>query len=350
MGTIGHGLRWMVVVGLALASGCAHHVNVGYTVPAQVDLPADVETVLVVNRAVPKNAGETVLDAAEGWITGEGFETDHDTTELALGAVVEVLQETERFDVVRATVAPSAAGTSLFDRPLDTQTALRLCRRHDCDAIVSIDALDTDSAGSMTRTGDVHEGRTDSNIRATFRVVDGRTGQVLDQASLAAATSSENAGDRDTAAAAASQGAVHQADLSYGAGLDYGRRIAPHQVVSMRPYYTTGDPQLREARRAVKAGRWGAAKRIWRQLTKGDDPKLAAKAQYNLALAAEVEGRLERAHDLAREAAHRWGSGRNLRYVAQLGQRLEDQRRLEVQMAGVWGPPEAAAPLATLSR
>jgi len=329
----GRALGMMVgLLALGATSACGHKVNVGYTMPAEIDLPADVQRVVVVNRALPKNAGESLLDAAEGWATGEGFETDHDTTELALQALLSVLDDTERFEIVPVVVSPDEAGTSLFDKPMDSRTVKQLCRRHDCDAIVSLDSLDTDSAGIVVRTGDVHEGQTDTSMNARFRVYDGETGYVLDEARLGGFVSTDAAGDRDTAIVAATQGASHQADLSYGAGLEYGMRIAPHDVMAQRAYYKTGDARLRDAKRAVKAGRWREAKQIWRDLKKGSDATLAAKATYNLAVAAEVEGRLERAHALAQAAARAYSRSRTHGYAATMDLRLEQQARLEEQL------------------
>lgn len=322
---------------LAMTTGCGHKVNVGWTAPAEIDLPADAERILVLNRAVPGNAGEVVLDMTEGLLTGEGLSTDRDTSELALTALVDLLEQTERFDVVPVFVGPDRADASLFDQAMDTQTAKRLCRQHDCDLIVSLDALDTDTLGQITREGHgrdaVWTGRVDTELHASFRVYDGASGVLLDEQRLYDAGAYEVSGDRDDALAGVALAGDQQADLSQGVGLAYGQRIAPHEVFASRSYYKTGDPTLRAAKQAVKDGQWGQAKRLWRELSQGDDPKLAAKARHNLALAAEVEGRLDRAHALALQAADLWGKGRNERYAEALEQRLDDAARLEGQLA-----------------
>jgi hypothetical protein len=324
---------------LAMTTACGHKVNVGYTAPAAVDLPADAERVLVVNRALPGNAGEVVLDLAEGLATGEGLHTDRDTSALAVDALMGVLAATDRYELITVTVSPDRADASLFDQALDAQVAKRLCRQHDCDVIVSLDALDTDTFGTVTREGRGRDaewtGRVDTSMQATFRVYDGQTGAVLHSQRLHDADAFEVTGDRREALAGTAVGIDRQADLSYAAGLAYGQTIAPHEVFASRSYYKTGHPTLREAKQAVKEGRWGHAKRLWRELAAGDDDKLAAKAHHNLALAAEVEGRLERAHTLAAEAVALWDKGRNERYAATLAQRLDDQARLDAQMAAV---------------
>jgi hypothetical protein len=89
---------------------------------------------------------------------------------------------------------------------------------------------------------------------------------------------------------------------------------------------------MKEAKNHVKARNWPGAADLWRQVAKEADPKLRGKAEYNLALFNEVEGRLRVALDRAKEAAVDLPKGRTRRYVGVLERRLADQMRLKEQM------------------
>jgi hypothetical protein len=135
---------------LTLLAACGHKVNVSYVSPAEVDLDLDVEKVLVINRSVAGTEGQVVLDLAEGLATGEGFDTDRDTSEAALAALREVLEQTDRFEVVSFRVDGERVDTSLWDGVLDERKIARLCASADCDAIVALDSLDTDTRLVLT--------------------------------------------------------------------------------------------------------------------------------------------------------------------------------------------------------
>jgi len=327
-----------------LAAACHHKVEVSFIEPADIGLPADVQTVLVVNRSQPKNAGEFVLNASEGLATGEGFDADYGTSVIALDALVSVLGETDRFDVLQLNIDGKRVDTSIFDKPLDARTAIKLCKRHDCDAVIALDALDTDTINrliSEKEPGEAVEftGQTDSRIGATFRVYDGDSGAMLDSAKMNADTSAELTSERrHEAMATFDTGPQLQTDLAWSVGEAYGERIAPHEVIALRGWYATGDRQLKEAAGSVKAGNWARAARIWTRMLESDDPRLVAKAQHNLAVYNETEGNLRKARNLASRASNTLSKPKTRNYALELSERIAAEAELEDQMAGKSNP------------
>ena len=95
---------------------------------------------------------------------------------------------------------------------------------------------------------------------------------------------------------------------------------------------------LKEGRIYVKAGDWDGAAEIYKSIV--DDPassmKERGKARHNLAIAAEMNGQLRKAHKLAQKAAVENNTGRSRSYARALERRVADQARLEAQLA----PPE----------
>jgi len=327
-----------------LAGACHHQVQVSFVEPADIGLPADVETVLVVNRSLPKNAGESILDAGESFATNEGFDADYDTSLVALDALTEVLGETDRFEVLQLHIDGKRVDTSLFDKPLDARTAIKLCKRHDCDAVIALDALDTDTLNRVIGEKEPGEaptftGTAEASIGATFRVYDGDTGAILDSAQLESNASAEATSDRRAEAMAAfARNGQLQTDLAWSVGNDYGERIAPHHVSVQRGLYAVGSPELREAAVHAQANKWERAARMWTQILESGDAKDVAKARHNLAVYNEVQGNLKKARNLATRAARTLSRPKTQGYVYELSERIGEAEELERQMAGSNNP------------
>ncbi len=330
-----------------LAAACHHKVEVSFIESAEIGLPGDVQTVLVVNRSQPKNAGETILNVGEGLATGEGFDADYGTSVLALDALVAVLGETDRFDVLQLNIDGKRVDTSIFDKPLDARTAIKLCKRHDCDAVIALDSLDTDTVNRLIAEKERGEpteftGQTKSDIGATFRVYDGDTGATLDSAKLRSTEMAEATSERRYEAMATfDTGQQLQADLAWAVGETYGERIAPHQIIAQRPWYATGSAELRDAARLAKAGNWKRASGIWTRLLDNNDARVVAKAQHNLAVFYELKGSLKRAQNLASRASRTLKRPKTRNYALDLSERISDQIELERQMAGTNKPVRA---------
>ncbi|GEM_PF-2792629 len=98
--------------------------------------------------------------------------------------------------------------------------------------------------------------------------------------------------------------------------------------------YAKGHPVLKETKALVESGRWKKATKAWRSLLGDPDPKVRGRARFNLALANERAGNLDKALNLARKAAADLGNGKSRAYVAELEDRVADSERLEQQMGG----------------
>ena len=324
-----------------MAAACHHKVEVSFIEPADIGLPGQVQTLLVVNRSMPKNAGESVLSAGEGLMTGEGFDADYGTSMLALDALVSVLGETDRFNVLQLNIDGKRVDSSIFDKPMDARTAIKLCKHHDCDAVIALDALDTDTISRLItqkEPGQAVEftGQTEAAIGATFRVYDGKTGATLDTAKMRSdATTEVTSERRHEAMSTFDTGDQLQSELAWAVGESYGERIAPHEAVSLRAWYATGSPELKDASRFAKAGDWDRAARIWTRILDNDDARIVAKARHNLAIHNEMLGHLKKARNLASRASGTLTRSKTSGYALDLQRRIAAEAELGDQMAGV---------------
>lgn len=352
-----------LVLGTALTSGCASKVYVPVLEPAMVNIPPEIQTVGIIDRSSPANLGESVLGTIEGVITGESILGDREGAAQAIDSLVVVLEQSPRFKVVIPSIDKKEADSGIFDKELSHRAVKKICKEAGCDALISLEAFDSDSnlsingiqlpgqgGGPLRLPSDigsyVPNGSTevtvsrDTKIITSWRMYDVAEDRILDE------TRDHNWYDTwDTTGATAEEAWQNVPtrertvmDLAARSGYDYGRRIAPTWINVKRKYYGTGNSQLKLGKRHVKARDFEGAKEVWKDLLDSDNPRLRGKAEYDLALALEVEGALPRALARAKEAAVDLGTRRARIYVLILEDRVRDQEKLEAQLAPP--PPE----------
>lgn len=332
--------RATVLATALLASGCMHHARVGYLEAAQIDLPSDVRTVLVIDRSVPGSFGEHLMAGSEGALTGETWHLDAESAALALESLEGVLRDGQRFEVVDFRVDGREIDTSVWDREMTARQVRKLCRESRCDAVIALEAFDSDTLARLERnasaTGVTYEAVQQTDLVATFRVYDGDTGAILDE-QRARTSSHTSSGTEHTATQALSELPADGAALTGAAsmGADYGARISPHQVIADRTFFGAGSKEMRQARKALNRGNLEQAEALWSAIADGSDPTLAAKATHNLAVAHELRGDVDGALRLARKAARMGDRNRTHTLVGQLRARQANDARVAQQLAPV---------------
>ncbi len=73
--------------------------------------------------------------------------------------------------------------------------------------------------------------------------------------------------------------------------------VLPYWRQTARPYFDTGNSDLREAKDMVKKNNWQSAVTLWKSNAVSADNTIAAKSSFNLALAAEMSNDLALALD-----------------------------------------------------
>lgn len=80
-------------------------------------------------------------------------------------------------------------------------------------------------------------------------------------------------------------------------GRFFGSKIIPTWLTVERLYYKSGNQNMLLAEKYALNNEWLKAAEIWNKQSKNKNPKMAAKACYNMALACEMEGKLDAAID-----------------------------------------------------
>jgi hypothetical protein len=76
-------------------------------------------------------------------------------------------------------------------------------------------------------------------------------------------------------------------------GRSFGAQLIPSWYNVDRLYYESYNPDMTIAEKLALNGDWIKAAEIWKKETQNKNPKIAAKACYNMALTCEMEGKLD---------------------------------------------------------
>jgi hypothetical protein len=322
-------MRW---IWLLFAVGCAPKMNIEVLQPASKTLPEHIKKVATLDRGATGN--RITRDAAEE----------------AASAMTTGVSSSPRFEVTELT-DEQAHNFNALERTLAFGVVDAICLRVGAQAVVALEAIETysdiaEEASETTYTdekGKEHITVTWTATRTTevlsdWAIYDADNDAMVDETSLNTVASWSAEGET---AVQARQGLPDMnetiLDLAYEAGEEYARQIAPNWIRVSRTYYPTGNTRMANAKSAVLEGDLEAAAQIWKKVAGANDPKLAAKANYNLGIAWEGRGNLRQAISHVAAADRVLSNGRTSTYLALLKQRKAQKKTLKEQMAPVRG-------------
>ncbi len=110
------------------------------------------------------------------------------------------------------------------------------------------------------------------------------------------------------------------------------RRISPAWTDCSRMYFT-GSSNMRKAIMYVAKNDWVKASELWQKDVKNPNKRIAGDAAFNMALACEMDGKLDLALVWAKKA-HNQNNKWAIDYIRILEQRLKEQDKLNKQFSG----------------
>ncbi|MFT7519855.1 MAG: hypothetical protein ACI9MC_001999, partial [Kiritimatiellia bacterium] len=273
----------LMMLSIPLSSQAAR-VNVEVLKPAQINISQRIQRVAIVDRSGARNAGQAVLGTLEGIATGEGLRADRQAARDAVAEISVVLRDSPRFEVVVLGANSKALRSSLWDKALTPDQVRDLCRNV-CDGIVSLEAFDSDSRDSSLAV--------DSKTAvASWRFYDARSGGAVD------AQREHRVGYSPGVGGVVADMAIGNrvvAGIGQRAAIDYAERIAPTWQTEKRRLLG-GSKEIKAGRRRAIASDWAGAIDLWSRVARtGATNKIRGKARYNIAVALEAQGQLDRA-------------------------------------------------------
>jgi len=339
---------WIYFLGvliLLLITSCNPTTQIQVLQPAAFAIPDHIETVVTINRSIPP---KKFWNTVEGAITGESIGQDKEGARNALGALTNILTQTPRFIVKQSGIEMEGSGNFNLPLPLSWEEVSRICKQYQADALVALEAYDTDvlqncnpiETKSKDKEGNTvvetrYDARLSTDVKLAWRMYDLKGQQIIDEFMVAEGLDwEESAATHDGAIELLPNRQFTVNETSSAAGSSYGMRIAPVWINVERTYFKDhkGTPQMENANRFAKIGKWKAAAAQWQILVNSPDQKLAGKATYNMAVANEVEGKLSSALEWAEKSYTQFGNKKAKSYINTLNHRIREQERVNQQM------------------
>jgi hypothetical protein len=313
--------------------------------PADINVPQHVKSVAVANRSLPGKE-DKLMNILEGLITGEQIFADREGSNNCVNGLVQNLNSGPRFAAVLASSSNLyGTGKREFAPALTWIRVDSICKAYGVDALILLETFDSntgykESSKDVKRTKDGKEyyekvfmSELCIDVNAGWRIYDNVNKRIIDQNDYLDGRCWKGEGPNIGEAQKklpSKRNAINQA--GYFAGQQYGLRISPNWVRVTRTYFVGGHDGFKEAKKHVRYDNWSAAEQIWENLTKDPDPKVAGRAYYNLALASEMKGELDKAIQYANRSFREYRIKEGRSYQVILERRKADEYRLDQQM------------------
>lgn len=315
--------------------------------PAVVYFRPEINSVALVNRAVPSNKKENIVESI---ISTEGYNQDKEGISNILQALNESMMNSPRLTTKLTSIEWKGDGSGInFPKPLGWDTVSKVCKENGVDALVVLETYDSDAIVTQA-SGDVKINNSTGipipeitvlatqkiTIKAGFRIYDPKNRSIIDQYTFSYWRTWSGKASNPAEALGAMlnrQSAINQ--TCQDAGFYYRKRISPTWMNERRYMYKkSGQGLFAVGSRMALVNNWDEAITYWKQQLAAtpNRRKLCGKATYNLALAAEMKGNLAEAKDWISKSYGFYNNREAPYYQNTINRRYNDFMKLQKQM------------------
>ena len=328
---------------MVLIASCTtvNYVRVQLAQPSKEELPKDIQSILLVNRTVDDQYLDYHKDSLQVKFYKQLFNVDTmlfdstaaDTTLRALG---ELLFESGRYDVVipQNRFLPFAKNTYFSDE-MDWDEVSQLCTVFNTDVVMSMDHLNMHTITNYSRetmydrTSDRYFKGYFARIRVQysvlFRVYDPLKKNIVNRYFMTDTLDWEQFGmsNRELFGKMTTvKDALIETGISIA--LDASEKLAPQWKPDTRMYYLSTNENFVKAHNAVQKNNWDEALNLWKGVAEKSISKgLKSKAEFNVAIAYEIGGDIDKAHEWALKSYETKYKVLTYNYLAKLKSRKE---------------------------
>ena len=342
-------LQLIIAVFLATSCGPSKQVSFHVTRPAEITLPADANTILLIDRT--KFSSE-ILNTLEGLLTGELPADDKAAAQEALNSLKKELDTSPRFQVkILPDRFTGNSVTASFPDALSWDFINQLCLANQAEIVVALEVFDsnfilTNGARVKKKTEGDGDKRHEveyteyyaqgvGSIKMGIRTYYNKDRTIVDQEMISRNNTWEAVGTSpaDALAMLISKSNANKY-LAKGVGSDYAYKISPMSVRVTRPFYGKSKhiPEMAEGARYADVNKWKEAIESWKRGLNKATGKDVGKLAYNIAVGYEVVGEYGYALTWAQDAYTRYGNKDGRSYAAELQRRIDEEELVKKQM------------------
>lgn len=336
------------LVALSFLCSCSgmKTLNLKILEPSTVSFSPDVNTVALVNRALPGTT-TTLNDVVDILSTQSLNDQLQGRQQVLEGLNTSLIQSPRLKSVIVPEQFIGDRTGAVFPAPLSWEVINKICSDNQTDAVVALETFNvivdiTHTMGNVEMKDqfgislpsvqfDVTQKVT---VYVGFRVYDPKTQTILDQYNYSYWRTWRTQGTSLIAAMAALQNRQTSINLACNTtGTRYENRISPIWKYEQRKYFRKGGSSpMAIGGRMARVGNWVEAEKNWNQvLATSSKRKELGKASYNLALAAEAKGDLLGAKDWLSKSYGQYNNKQATYYQNIITRRYDEMIRKEQQ-------------------
>lgn len=315
--------------------------------PADISVAHHIQHLVVLDRTIPEDERSNMIEQV---LSGEIMRQDEQAIQYTINGIIEVIQNAPRFTVERATerYIGETSGT-IFPDALPWNVVDNLCIKYEADAIIAVETLDSDyiiTNGTRMVEKKDPQGNPMNVLEFTvegvgivnvgIRLYDPRERSIVDQYQFSEQMKWDAHGG---SVADAAQGMLNKVaainEVCYRAGEIYAQRISPTYYTVKRYFYNKpkNNKYLAEGVRKSEVADWKGAIESWeRAIEKGKKDKDKGRAAFNIAVAYEVLGDLEKALEWAARSYTEFGDKDANDYHRTLKNRINNESYAKQQL------------------
>jgi tetratricopeptide (TPR) repeat protein len=340
-------IRIVLLVGIVILTTSSAWVKLTLIRPAVISIPQKIQTIVVVNRALPKDERRNKLEEV---LTGEIMRQDEQAIQQTMDGIINTIKNAPRFNIKYANekYIGETSGT-IFPDPLPWEVVNKLCTKYEADAVIAIETFDSDY---IITNGHREAERKDENgnvipyveffiegvgtVNIGFRMYDPDMNSIADQYQFSENMRWDGHGTSPTDAAQALLDKVAAInEVSYTAGRSYALRISPSYYTVTRYFYNKPkkNKHLVEGVRKSEVADWEGAIESWLvAIKKGKKDKDKGRAAFNIAVAYEVLGDTDKALEWSAKAYTEFEDKDANDYHHKLKARIKEERIVNMQL------------------
>jgi hypothetical protein len=281
-------------------------------VPAKEELSDDIQSLTLMNRSINNQFMDHQEDTLENYFYRHDYQLaavvlDIDASDTTLLSLADLLFASGRYDVVvpvERNIKRDAPYNVIPDT-LSTETVRKICEEYNTDALMVMEQFSTKAMTDLSAekwAGDngaysSYYASLDMKYNAFFRIY--KPGSKTIEIPLNDTIYWESA-DGMLEQMLKKLPTIKQALISAGikVALDVDGKISPTWIPEKRGYFLLTRKNDR-GKQLMEENKTDDARAYWMEMTQSDNKKIKARAEYNLALASELEGDLDEAMEWA---------------------------------------------------